>query len=88
MTKLLIPLALAVTGASAFTAPDNASARSAVCLGESKADLQDMAAKLNPVLKFWDPLGKSRDVFCLGLVPFCFDHETRTDDSFVSSNHC
>jgi hypothetical protein len=24
----------------------------------------------------------------LGLVPFCFDHETRTDNSFVSSNHC
>ena len=57
MTKLLIPLALAATGASAFTAaPDNA-ARSAVALGETKADLQDMAGKLNPVLKFWDPLG-------------------------------
>jgi hypothetical protein len=61
MTKLLIPLALAFSGASAFTARDNAAARSSTSLGESKADLQDMAAKLNPILKYWDPLGR----FCL-----------------------
>lgn len=65
MTKLLIPLALAATGASAFTAPDNA-VRSVVALGETKADLQDMAGKLNPVLKFWDPLGAYYINFLLG----------------------
>jgi hypothetical protein len=60
MTKFFVALALAFSGASAFTARDNVVTRPSTGLGETKADLEDMAAKLNPVLKFWDPLGRRR----------------------------
>ncbi|KAG7338662.1 chlorophyll A-B binding protein [Nitzschia inconspicua] len=56
MTKLLIPLALVCSGASAFVSRDNVVSRSSTGLGETKADLEDMAAKLNRLVKYWDPL--------------------------------
>jgi len=44
-----------VSSAAAFTSSNVKS--SSTRLSESKADLQEMAGKLNPLVKFWDPLG-------------------------------
>ena len=44
----------ALAGASAFAPAKTGSSKSA--LSESKADLEALATKLNPTLKFYDPL--------------------------------
>jgi len=46
-------------GAATAFAPAIQSIGSSVQLSESKADLVDVAAKLNPIIKFYDPLGLS-----------------------------
>lgn len=56
--KLLI-CALLVSCSSAFTPSDN-SVRSLSALSESSADLEVLAKELNPVLRFFDPIGLSK----------------------------
>jgi len=53
--KIFATLALAAT-ASAFQSASKPSARSSVAVQESKADLEAMAKKLNPIVGFYDPL--------------------------------
>ena len=50
-----IVAALALSGASALVAP--AAPRATVKVQETKADLEALAVKLNPVVGFYDPLG-------------------------------
>jgi len=42
--------------AAAFQAPAAPSARPTVAMSETKADLQSLAEKSNPIVKFYDPL--------------------------------
>eukprot|EP00614_Pseudopedinella_elastica_P002468 CAMPEP_0172593488 /NCGR_PEP_ID=MMETSP1068-20121228/12686_1 /TAXON_ID=35684 /ORGANISM="Pseudopedinella elastica, Strain CCMP716" /LENGTH=245 /DNA_ID=CAMNT_0013391029 /DNA_START=37 /DNA_END=774 /DNA_ORIENTATION=- len=49
-------LALCLGASSAFQAAKPVSTRSAVKVQESKADLQALAGKCNPIVKFFDPL--------------------------------
>jgi len=51
--KSVAALALLSSAAAFTTGP---SARSQTRLSESKADLEAMAGKLNPIVKYWDPL--------------------------------
>merc|ERR1719313_2857766 len=55
-------LATSIAAASAF-APSQEAARTSVQLSETKADLETIAQKLNPIVKFWDPLGLSDNDF-------------------------
>jgi hypothetical protein len=57
MTKYLIPALTLLSGATAFTSQDVSSRTTSMQLSESKADLEALAGKLNPLVKFWDPLG-------------------------------
>ena len=57
----LAPIAAIVGSAAAF-APAPAG-RAASPLSETKADLQDLAGKLNPAIKFFDPLNLSEAEF-------------------------
>jgi len=52
---------LLIASASAF-AP-GAAPRAATQLHESGADLEELAVKLNPIIKFWDPLGLAKADF-------------------------
>jgi len=52
----MLALSSSVLGYSAGLAPAAAMQRASVSM-ETKADLEAMAQKLNPVVKFWDPLG-------------------------------
>ncbi|GFH44555.1 hypothetical protein CTEN210_01029 [Chaetoceros tenuissimus] len=47
-----------IASAAAF-APSNSNNSNNVKLSETKADLEDIAGKLNPIVKFWDPMGLS-----------------------------
>jgi hypothetical protein len=55
-TSTLLTASLVAGTATAFTGP--ATTRKGVTqLHESKADLADLAGKLNPIVKYFDPLG-------------------------------
>jgi len=54
-----IVIAISLASAAAFVTPSAVSARSAVVVSETKADLQALAAKCNPAIKFFDPLNLS-----------------------------
>ena len=49
-------LASLVATAAAFAPASNQAARGSVAVQETKADLEAMAKKLNPIVGFWDPL--------------------------------
>lgn len=57
-----ISLALAAT-TSAFAPSKDASARASVAVQESRADLEVLAKKLNPVIGFYDPINLSAAEF-------------------------
>ena len=59
--KLTLAATLAAT-ASAF-APAAKPSTSSSALSETKADLGDLAKKLNPIVPFWDPLGLADQEF-------------------------
>jgi len=54
-TMKFIALSTLVAGASAFVAPSTSTA--GTVMHETKADLEVLASKLNPVVGFYDPLG-------------------------------
>jgi len=60
--KIFATLALAAT-ASAFQSASKPSARSSVAVQETKADLEAMAKKLNPIVGFYDPLNLAEAEF-------------------------
>jgi len=60
--KICAALALAAT-ASAFQSASKPAVRSSVAVQESKADLEAMAKKLNPIVGFYDPLNLAEAEF-------------------------
>jgi len=58
-----IVLALAFVSASAFVQPNARSAPRVQPVSETKADLEALAAKLNPVVPFFDPIGLADQTF-------------------------
>ena len=58
----LVTAALLAGSAAAF-APATNNGRPSVAVQESKADLETLAKKLNPVVGFFDPLGLADDEF-------------------------
>jgi len=54
--QIMLALSSSVLGYSAGVAPVASMQRAAVSM-ETKADLEALAVELNPVVKFWDPLG-------------------------------
>ena len=59
--KLLLASLLA--GSAAAFAPSTSNGASSTSLAESKADLESLAGKLNPVVKYFDPLGLAEQSF-------------------------
>lgn len=59
--KLLTAALLA--GSAAAFAPSSNQPRTSVAVQESKADLEVLAKKLNPILGFYDPLGLAEQDF-------------------------
>lgn len=59
--KLALILASLFSGVSAFAPSGSASTKSA--LGATKADLEAIAAKANPTLKFYDPMNLAEKDF-------------------------
>mmetsp|Transcript_12524 Transcript_12524/g.19377 ORF Transcript_12524/g.19377 Transcript_12524/m.19377 type:complete len:253 (+) Transcript_12524:1-759(+) len=53
---------LAVGSATAFTAPATTN-KATTSLHETKADLQELGKKLNPIVGYWDPLGLTDAAF-------------------------
>eukprot|EP00545_Synedropsis_sp_CCMP1620_P006107 CAMPEP_0119002784 /NCGR_PEP_ID=MMETSP1176-20130426/119_1 /TAXON_ID=265551 /ORGANISM="Synedropsis recta cf, Strain CCMP1620" /LENGTH=250 /DNA_ID=CAMNT_0006954309 /DNA_START=34 /DNA_END=786 /DNA_ORIENTATION=- len=60
MKTAAVVIAMAGSAAAFTSAP---AARSSTTLSESKADLQAMAGKLNPLVKYWDPLDLTSSAF-------------------------
>ena len=58
----LVTAALLAGSAAAF-APATNNGRPSVAVQETKADLETLAKKLNPVLGYFDPLGLADDEF-------------------------
>ena len=56
--KLAI-LASLIASAAAFAPSQSNNNSNNVKLSETKADLEEIAGKLNPIVKFWDPMGLS-----------------------------
>jgi len=54
---------LALVGSATAFTPTATSPRSSTKIGETKADLEAMGAKLNPVVKYFDPLDLSTAAF-------------------------
>ena len=63
----------AFAGASAF-APGKVNPRTTT-LSESKADLEALAAKLNPTLKFYDPLVSFKSTTLPKFCPVRYIHQ-------------
>lgn len=57
MKSTLALSAMMAASASAFAPTGSTSSSTSTQLSESKADLQAMAGKLNPIVPYWDPLG-------------------------------
>jgi hypothetical protein len=56
-TSALLTASLVAGTASAFTSGPTVARKGVTQLRESKADLQELAGKLNPIVKYFDPLG-------------------------------